>query len=297
MVSPPTPSRLLAIHSVRHALAAAALREFFGIREFARVRVVVVKGMATSSLLYAHPSERPLSDVDLRTTRRDLTDVVRIARKCGIPVDWSSAQRGSVALRIAGVDLEFESTLGPPGVCAVSIDEVLIRAVPREISPGLVAHIPELHDHALQLSLNVFKDMFLSPAWSVEDLLRIVRVTGFDHARFVALVRRARCVSAVGLVATWLAGEHPSAEWAALVAALAPPYGRRIYARVFHAARRGNVRPVLRMLVAHGGSDTLRGTVHGLTSAALGAVLWKARRVSGTLVERGEPHPSSGVVP
>ncbi len=288
MVSEAARTRVSALHTVRHVLAAAALREFLAIEGLDRARILVVKGMSTSSILYAHPSERPLSDVDVRTTRRDLAVVVQVARRRGIAADWSSAQLGTVAVRIAGVDIELESTIGPPGVCAVSVGEMLGRAASREIAPGLVALVPEIHDHALQLALNVFKDLLLSPAWSVEDARRIVRLDSFDPTRFVALVRRAKCAGAVGLVATWLAETGESPEWSELRDALTPPRANAVYARLFHAAGRHDVRHVLRTLVAHGGSDTLTGTLHGLAAGAFGALRWKIRQARGTLVEHVE---------
>jgi hypothetical protein len=111
--------------------------------------------------------------------------------------------------------VEIEATIGPPGLCALRVEEMLERST-AGTRFGFPCREPELHDHALVLCINAFKDMLQPPSWSIEDLDRIVRLPGFSVDALVRLTRRARVVTAVASVMAWMQASRGNAICAAV---------------------------------------------------------------------------------
>src|SRR5262249_43094813 len=148
------------------------------------ISLLPVKGIITARTLYDDVSDRPIRDVDIRIRRRDFPRAVRI----GLAQNWHKqhvALLGQVLWQVDGIEVDVKSELGPPGLGALSMDEVLARAEER-VEPLGFAHLePEWNDHALLLVLNVFKDGLRSAAWAIEDLRRTPKHPDFDAGLLV----------------------------------------------------------------------------------------------------------------
>jgi Uncharacterised nucleotidyltransferase len=212
-----------ALEMVTHGLASHA------------IDVLAVKGVITSEWLYEDRSERPLSDVDLRIRPRDFEAAGRASRSQG----WRIARRlrayRSLVLDVpgAGIAVDVESYVGPPGLCAVSVDRMFERATR---APGGF-WIPDIHDHALLLTVNVFKDkMTHAMPWAIEDVARVIGVDGFDADTFIERIREARVTTLAWLVADWMIRHRNGDPW------------RDVRSRLARDARR---RPAYRFVLRH----------------------------------------------
>lgn len=222
-------------------------------------RVLAVKGVVTGRMLYAEVSQRPMADLDVRVRREDLPRVRAAARDLGWTVRDRSRVYGTLQLDAGGVDVDVESSVGPPGLCHLSVDELLARSEDGAALIGAPCRVPELHDHALVLAVNVFKDKLSQAfAWSREDLRRIARVDGFDPARLADRAHATASATIVWTVAEALErGESGDGDrrWRAVADALGGHAPRPIYAamtrHVMHEAPRG----MAARLLARWGSD------------------------------------------
>ncbi len=214
-----------------HVSARKALVEATALLDREGIPSLAVKGAVTAYTLYDAPTDRPLGDVDLRVRPSDVARAARAFADEGWSVaDWKPAYGAFVAQR-GTVAVDVESVLGAPGLCALPVETMLGRAA--RGPSGLDALVPELHDHALVITMNVFKDkLTLAFPWAVEDALRIVEAPGFDARRFAALARSAKVTGLTWIVADWFVRHEASAGWrrvqAELGGARAP---RPLYAR------------------------------------------------------------------
>src|SRR5580700_1944902 len=113
-----------------HVVAGRAFRTVAAALAEQSIPVLPVKGLVTAHLLYDDPALRPIRDVDLRLRRRDFAASMRAARACG----WSMQHVvlvGQAVWRVDGVDVDVKCALGPPGLCAMTVDEMMSRAEPR----------------------------------------------------------------------------------------------------------------------------------------------------------------------
>jgi hypothetical protein len=195
------------------------------IEECARdgIEVLPVKGIVTSSLLYSDIAERPMLDADVRVRPRDLEQALVAARRAGAEIHARFRAYQSAILMFDGMQVDVETGVGPPGLCDLSVDAMLSRATESTLL-GFPHLVPELHDHALLLYVNVFKDKItLAQPASLEDVRRIT--AKLDLERFTALAREAHATTLVWIVAD------------ALSLPAAPP-SRRTYARVMRGLQR-----------------------------------------------------------
>jgi hypothetical protein len=152
------------------------------------VDVMAVKGIVTSSWLYGDTSERPLSDVDVRIRPAEFARVVEVATREGWGIDRCVWTYKNLVLCIDGVSVDVEAQVGPPFVCGLTTDQMFARAA--RCDGGY--WVPEAHDHAVLLAVNLFKDKIRCAfPWAVEDVTRLVATPGFDPATFVLRVREA----------------------------------------------------------------------------------------------------------
>jgi hypothetical protein len=255
------------------------------------IRVVPVKGIVTARLLYGDVAERPMSDVDLRIVPRDFGRAMRIAAARGWHPSTHAPRLGEAQLKVDGWYLEIEATLGPPGLCALSVGTVMDRAR-RCVEPFGFPHLePELHDHALILVLNAFKDGLLHSPWSLEDLRRVVRHERFRPDVLVGRAREGRVQSAVWIVADWMAEEQRAVEWRAVRDRIGPrPPSERV-ARVYGWTRDRGWPSRLGVAVSAASNDALWRSAAGAGLIALGVARARALRV----MERrsGKPSPDA----
>jgi hypothetical protein len=231
---------------VSHQIGAARLRRVVEAFAAARIDILPVKGILTGRTLYADVAERPISDVDLRIRPRDVPRAIAVGRAQGWITIGRSPRFGEVSFVLGGMLVELEAHVGRPGMCAITVDELLSRAV-RSVAPFGFAHLqPETNDHALVLCLNAFKDRLPGgDTGATRDLERIVALPEFDAATLAERASRGGVATAVWLVADWLARERGAEAWTGVRDLLgsAPPdvaYARayRHYLRSDLGARR-----------------------------------------------------------
>jgi len=262
---------------VTHQLAEVALHDVLEALAAAGVRAVVVKGMVLAQTLYADVAERPIQDVDLRILPEDLARATAAGRARGWKLDRSSNQLGTVGFLHPKMLVELETTIGPPGLCSALVADLLARARPRTRPSGVVCLEPELHDHALLLVTNAFKDkIHLCPSWSLRDTATIVASPGFDIDVFCARVKQSSAHTMTAIVGAHLAPTSPA--WQTILARLGPPPRPRYAAAYAAMVRRAPTAFPLRVL-ARLGSDRTRDHVHAIAAATAGtAQAWFRNR-------------------
>ena len=240
----------------QHQFAADAFRQVMELFEREGIDALAVKGIVLAYSLYDRVEERPMVDVDLRLRPRDLRRAIRALRNHGWKVGSTSRQLGTAELFVARTLVEIETTIGAPGVCAISVDRMLARSVERTGPQGVRHREPELHDHALLLCVNAFKDkLVLTTPWAREDLLRIARTPGFSPRTLASRAVEARLCELTRIVSEWLSTEPRGTPWRQVIGAL-PPRRRSLYASLYRAlVHRAPSGPTL-ALVARAASDS-----------------------------------------
>jgi hypothetical protein len=214
--------------------------------------------------------------VDLRVRPRDLRRAIRAARAQGWAVHPSSRQLGTAQFFVSRTLVEIETTVGSPGVCAVTIDQMLARSRWHAGPLGRLHRVPELHDHALHLCVNAFKDkLVLGHRWLQQDLLRIGRVEGFSPDTMAARAADAKLRTLVSVVADWLANDADGRSWRQVAEAIGPPPRPRyaaVYRDLVQRAPQGRALAV----VARAASDSRARQGVALGLGLLGTVLYAA---------------------
>jgi hypothetical protein len=200
----------------------------------ASIPFLVVKGIVTSRLLYEDVAERQIGDVDIRVRPADLGAFERVGRASGWRRVRVLRSYGSLIYDFGALSLDVESTVGPPGLCGLGVDAMLRRAAPQELSPGFSVAVPEIHDHAVLLVVNVFKDKVVAATpWGLADLERVVLQPGFRRDVFVDRVRASRITTMTWIVAAWMESVRGDAAWGEIRRAIEAGGGvRRSYARL-----------------------------------------------------------------
>jgi hypothetical protein len=235
--------------------------------------VLPVKGIVTARTLYADPSDRPISDLDVRLRAGSLlAELAAFARRRGYPILKFSKAYANLVLDVDGVDVDVECHVGPPGLSGLTVPAMLARSEVRQDVFGFACAIPELHDHALVLCVNAFKDkLVLANPWAIEDLLRVSRAEGFDADRLARLARASRSAALTWIVADWLA--ERSEAWRAVREAIGAKAPRPRYARAFRWAVDHAPSSLAARLLARAGGDGVAMRVRALAGAA--AFTWR----------------------
>ncbi len=224
---------------VRHQYAAVALEQVLVAFDREGIDALPVKGVVLAPRLYGSLADRPMGDVDLRVRPADLQRVARVASASGWPVRRTSRQLGTLDLDVCNTLIEIETTIGPPGVCAVDVDAMLRRSTVQTAPFGFRHREPEVHDHALVLCVNAFKDQLrFAPPTCATDLALLARRPEFHADRMVSRAREARLTALVWLVADWLERRTPGTTWGEVLIRLGSVPPRPVYARAFAATIR-----------------------------------------------------------
>nr|UXE44898.1 hypothetical protein Hi04_10k_c3883_00007 [uncultured bacterium] len=242
----------------------------------AKIPVLAVKGIALAETLYAS-DVRFMVDVDLRVVPEDLARAEAIARARGWRVAHRSKQMGTfeIDLGMDGPLVEVESTIGPPGVCKIDVRTMLSRGTVHD-RDRLHWLEPELHDHALLLCINVFKDKLVhARPWAREDLLRVGDLDGFSPRTIVERAHEADLRELVAIVSAWLV-ESP--RWQEVAALLESGPRRRMYAGLFATLVRRRPESRALAIVARAVSDDPWMRVRALASGAVGTARFHLRR-------------------
>ena len=213
--------------ALAQALAATVFAEVDRVFGAAQIAVLPVKGVVTGRTLYADPAEREIRDVDVRIRPRDFERALELAGSARWPVRNVLRSYRSFIASVGGLDVDVETSCGPPGFCGLRVDDMLGRA---EEGPTVdLPRVPELHDHALLLVVNAVKDHLVdtTPA-ALEDLRRLVRLPRFSASRLCDLARQTRTLFMVHLAARFLGDEAPG--WKAIDVDLSRAHRRRAQA-------------------------------------------------------------------
>jgi hypothetical protein len=241
------------------------------------IGVLPVKGVLTARLFYADPGQRPIQDIDLRVTADDLPRVEALGQRDGWRMLWRSRAYQTLSFDVLGFLVEFEAHVGPPGLCGLAVEDMIARAK-RVTGPIGFLHLqPEIHDHALLLCVNAFKDKLVeAQPGAIRDLELIPEQAGFHPPRLIALAQASGTVGILWIVASWLASERGSRAWAEIRSRLGEAPPRRLYTWLFEHAIRVSPRPrhALRLL-ARVGADRPRQwveAIHAMAGEALASV-------------------------
>jgi len=232
----------------RYMVARRVLVKVATVTRRARIDALAVKGVVTSGWLYADPSERLLTDVDLRIRPRDFVRFIALAQAEGWGMARCMWSYFNADLEVDGVQVDVEGTIGPPGLLALSVDAMLRRAT---LQPeGFWA--PEIHDHALLMTINVFKDRLTQATpWGIEDLSRVVT------APYVERVHEARATGMAWIVADWMERTRGVRAWADIRKRLGGDRPKRwAYTRAVGAMSRGAPESLGLRVLMRAASDT-----------------------------------------
>ena len=247
----------------------------------AGVDVLAVKGVVTAGWLYEDPTTRPLGDVDIRIRPRDFRATYLACERAGWVIERRVWTYRNLVFLLNGFPVDVDCYVGPAGVIAIPIEEVLERAT----RDPLGFWIPEAYDHAVLLTVNVFKDKLVQAfSWAMDDVERVVGAPGFDLAVFVERLRHARATAIGWIVADWLVETRQSEGWREVRARLAAhgvprPRYVRAYREVLKT--RGQFSLEMRVLARVASDDPKRWAGPLLRSAAWEVEQrWDARRRS-----------------
>jgi hypothetical protein len=243
------------------------------------VEPLVVKGVALAYELYQDVADRPLADVDLRVRPREFRRAASALRARGWRVDPTSRQLGSIGFLVGRGLVEVESTVGPPGLCGLTVARMASRSRRRVLPGRLEFREPDVTDHAILLVVNAFKDKLLDcPPWSVDDLAAIVGHVDFDRALFLERVREARSETLTWIVADWLVRERGCEPWRAIREALGSVPLRPRYANAFQSFALRAPQSMAARLLARVGSDAPASRLWALAATVIGTGVASLRR-------------------
>lgn len=274
-----------AMIAATHLAAADAARRVLGALESAGVPAIPVKGILTARLLYDGLEQRPIRDVDLRVRPADLPAALAVARAQKWEILGRMPVYGSATIRAYGVPFDLETHVGAPFMSGLTVSAMLARATRRNNPLGFAHYHPEIHDHALLLCLNVYKDHLIEAAdWAVRDLQRIIT---HPLLQPLELTRRAEFVgnaTMLHVVASWLVHVKGIAAWqCALTPGNQPPRQYYAYAMTRLVSRAPGPHPHLLRLLSRQGSDRRAYRLAAVASMAAFGVLhqpWKSQAVS-----------------
>lgn len=235
------------------------LREVVAHCDAAAIPVLPVKGIVTSRWLYSDVAERPITDVDVRVRAQDLRRFQHVAARAGWRCLRVALSYRNLVYDFGALTLDVEAGIGPPGLCGLDAVTMLERSVRQEIAPGLRVSVPEIHDHAVLLVINAFKDKIVTAApSSIGDLERVVVQPGFRLGTFVERADQARVSTIVWVVASYMESVRGSGAWAAIRMAIeSTGRVRRHYAwLVQHELAAAERAPMFLRLLARVGADS-----------------------------------------
>lgn len=253
-----------------HVYAETILRRVADVCDAHRIEILPVKGVLTAHLLYEDVAERPITDVDVRVRPRDLERLVVAGQRAGWKLLQNSRPYRNVVFDLDGRTVDIEATVGPPGLCGLSVDDMLARSTESVAPFGFRHRQPEIHDHALVLCVNAFKDKFVfAHPGSIRDLTLIAEQREFDPARLVALARECGVNSILWIVADWLAGRPGNERWRAVRALVGARPPRAVYTWLFaRALERARPESLPIRIVARAGADSPRRQLDALVFMA-----------------------------
>lgn len=243
-----------------------------------------VKGVVTSRTLYPDVAERILTDVDLKIRPSDFRRALRLVRREGHPLLQLLRSYGNFVFAIDGVPIDVETTASAPGLCALRVDTMIARATPSDLF-GVPHLLPDLHDHAVVLLLNVFKDKLVHAfRWAVRDVALLAERV--DEATLVARLDEASALTMAWIVARWMSARG-DARWGVLADAIGDRVPRPAYAREHEALLHGVAHDAMRLrLHSRSGADSARLRATALVRAGAVSIEMALSRFGSTPYRR-----------
>lgn len=212
----------------RHEAARAALRQVLAILGAAGVEALPVKGVVTAAWLYPDVADRPITDVDVRIRPADVGRAARALDAAGLTALAARSPTDNLVYEVGRMMVDVEPRVGPPGLCALTVDAMLRRATESGML-GFRCLVPDPTDHAIHLVVNVFKDkLLLAAPWSLTDLERLVRHVDFDRERLVLRAQEAHVTNILAVVSAFMARRDPA--WEDVARRVGPPPRRAMVA-------------------------------------------------------------------
>jgi hypothetical protein len=181
--------------------------------ENAGVRSLPVKGVLLARLVY-DTADRPIADVDLIIERPNLERAVGVAKTAGWRTIWDSKALGNVNFVVDDIAIDVACSMGPAGVSAIGSTALFERATRSERPLGFPHWLIEVHDHALLVAIDAFKDKLgRGKPWAREDLVRIVKLEGFSAEALVERAASARLGTMLAIVSDWIVSVAPNPAW------------------------------------------------------------------------------------
>ncbi len=221
-----------------------------------RIFPVVVKGGVTAHRLYDDPSERMLSDLDLRVTATELVPAREIGRAKGWKEVLHSRAYGMLSFEVLGQLVEFERFVGPPYFSSWSVEELRRDAV-RRADIFSVEHLePRFEDHVLITAINIFKDKLLDTKMgSLEDLRRFAAHAEWNER---AIMTRSRAHELDTVLATVAEMYKTEPGWDQLASHAKWSRSTRAFVALYtHLAQRFPASMALRLAMRTAGSKAL----------------------------------------
>jgi hypothetical protein len=209
---------------VSQSLAVDALRTIAQPFHENGIPVCPVKGVVLGRWLYGDVAERPLCDLDVLIRRRDRAAVRREIERRGWRLVRDSEELGELEFIVGGFTVEAHAEVVRRDLTVLSVEDFLARSTKESETFGFEIHHIDDVDHTLLLCIEVVKDWFVEAnAHQPEDLERMMaRIAG----RIPELIDRATeagFVTGLYNAARWLAEEHGSESFRALLERLGSP--------------------------------------------------------------------------
>jgi hypothetical protein len=279
---------------VRHTRALRLVLERFG---GAQILALPVKGIVSAKVLYEDVADRLLTDVDLKIRPQDFDRVLALCRREG----WREVQRmrayRNVVFVVEGVCVDVEGYPNPPGLSCLTVDTMLERASPSRIL-GFPHLLPDFHDHAVLLLINLFKDKLVHAfVWSVKDVERLPTHPAFAREQLVERLRQSG-VSTIGwVVADWMVENRGIEAWRPVRDAIGPRPPRATYVALLRRLRAIQPRGTLALrIVTRAGADHRADRAHALFRMMWWQVEAWASRWGDAPFVRQDPAQLSGTV-
>lgn len=257
-----------------------ALREVVTIAMEAGVTALPVKGIVTGALLYESAGERFIRDVDLRVEPASFARLTHALRAAGYTQVSASRAYADAIFVVRGMPVEIETHVSAIGLVSTPVRTLIARGVEAPGDFGVRCLVPELHDHALLLVANAYKDkIFQAHRGAVEDLRRIVRARDFDPQTLAERAREGHACLITWVTANVLAHETGDARWREIAERLDRSLPRRRHAeRVLRAIETREASTLRGALLVRAGSDRRIDAVHALFRMGGWALEQRGRR-------------------
>jgi hypothetical protein len=143
----------------------------------------------------------------------------------------------NVVFVLDGVCVDVEGYPNPPGLSSLTVEAMLARAS-RSHLLGFPHLLPDFHDHAVLLLVNLFKDKLVHAfVWSVQDVERLPMHPSFDVGRLIDRLHESGASTIGWVVADWMVESRRIEAWRPVRAAMGSRPARLLYVALLRRLR------------------------------------------------------------